>query len=141
MIILAVVLLVLVVVLAVLVMLDGGQRISLDLIFGAQLDTTVTVVFVTGIVLGAIALGAVALLRVGLRRDRRHRREVKDLKRRAGEGERTHDTAAPAPADHPHGPVRDRHGDETTASPTPPEPIRPDTGFSAPDTHRSDPTR
>ncbi|HLR93444.1 MAG TPA: hypothetical protein VK053_02870 [Jiangellaceae bacterium] len=85
MIVLAAVLLVLIAIVAIVVLSSGGEPIALGLPFGAELQTNLAVVFVTALVLGAVIVVALGLLRIGLRRDLRHRREVNELKRRAGE--------------------------------------------------------
>lgn len=85
MIVLAAVLVVLVAIVAIVVLSSGGELIALGLPFGAELQTNLAVVFITALVLGAVIVVALGLLRIGLRRDLRHRREVNELKRRAGE--------------------------------------------------------
>src|SRR5690625_2963475 len=85
MIVLAAVLLVLIAIIAIVVLSSGGEPIALGLPFGAELQTNLAVVFVTALVLGAVIVVALGLLRIGLRRDLKHRREVNELKRRAGE--------------------------------------------------------
>lgn len=94
MIVLAAVLLVLIVIVAIVVLSSGGEPIALGLPFGAELQTNLAVVFVTALVLGAVVVVALGLLRIGLRRDLRQRREINELKRRAGDPELTDEQAA-----------------------------------------------
>ena len=85
----ALILLALVIVAVVAAVTADAGALSVD-IFGRNIDTTVTEVFLAGVLTGLLALAAIVVLRIAMRRSRLRRQEVRELRQRA---ERT-----PAPA-------------------------------------------
>ncbi len=70
---------------------DAGT-VSID-IFDRNIDTTVTEIFLAGVLTGLVALAAIVLLRVAMRRSWLRRKEVRELRQRAQRAP-AHDTAA-----------------------------------------------
>ncbi|MGH8775900.1 MAG: hypothetical protein ACRDWI_12255 [Jiangellaceae bacterium] len=78
----ALILLAVVIFLVVAAVTEQDNTVTVDA-FDISVDTTVAEIFIAGVVSGLLALGALALLRVGLRRSRQRRQEVRDLRRQA----------------------------------------------------------
>jgi hypothetical protein len=81
----ALLLLLLVLVLTIVVIAGGGESVVVD-VFGGELSTSISGVFLVGLVAGFIVALALWLLRVGVRKDWRQRKRMRDLRRRAGDG-------------------------------------------------------
>jgi uncharacterized membrane protein YciS (DUF1049 family) len=79
---LALILLAIAIFLVVVAFSGRGDQVDID-VFDFNIDTTVTEVFIAGVVTGIIALASLVLLRVSLRRSWQRRREVRDLRRQA----------------------------------------------------------
>jgi hypothetical protein len=60
---------------------DAGT-VSIE-VFDRNIDTTVTEVFLAGVLTGLVALAAIVLLRIAARRSWLRRKEVRDLRRQA----------------------------------------------------------
>lgn len=87
----ALLLLLLVLVLTGVVITGGGEMVVVD-VFGGELSTSATGVFLTGLVAGAVVALALWLLRVGVRKDWRQRRRMRALKRRADDADHGSET-------------------------------------------------
>lgn len=95
---LALILVALAVLLVAAVVSGEGQALTVDL-FGVHVETSVTGLFLTGVVTGVVVVLAFGLLRSGLHKGWRQRKRLKELERRAraAEAERTPaDEAGPA---------------------------------------------
>jgi hypothetical protein len=69
-----------------------ADAVNVD-IFGRSIDTTVTEVFLAGVLTGLVALASIVLLRIAARRSWQRRQEVRELRQRAQRAP-AHDTAA-----------------------------------------------
>lgn len=98
---LALILLGLAVLLIVAVVSGDGQSLTVEL-FDADVDTSTTAVFFSGLVTGVTILLALVLLRLGLQMGWRQRKKVKDLERRAKKAE-TGSAGNPAASDEDSG--------------------------------------
>lgn len=78
----ALIVLLLVVLLTVAVIAGGGESTTVDL-FDAEVSTSATGLFLTGLIAGGAAVLALWLLRVGLKKGWRQHKRIKDLERRA----------------------------------------------------------
>jgi type VI protein secretion system component VasK len=70
---------------------DAGT-VSIE-VFDRNIDTTVTEVFLAGVLTGLVALAAIVLLRIAARRSWLRRKEVRELRQQAQQTP-AHDTAA-----------------------------------------------
>ena len=109
----ALILLAVVIFMVVAAVTGSADAVTID-VFDVSIDTTVTEVFLAGVVTGLIALAGLVLLRIALRHSRLRRQEMRELRRRAEHARATGDTAAhqDATAD---GPVVDDDRDVDTA--------------------------
>ncbi|MGH9251630.1 MAG: hypothetical protein ACRD0W_19225 [Acidimicrobiales bacterium] len=106
MIVIALLLLAVVVVLIVAAVTGRGDLVTIDAL-NVSIETYVTEVFLAGVLTGLLALAGLVLLRVGLRRSRQRRQEVRELRRQAqatpaaAETPATSDAAAVSDTDAP----------------------------------------
>lgn len=87
-IVLAVLLLAIAALLIVAAVLDGAAPVEVDPA-GISVDTTVSGVFITGIVTGLLVLGGIAAVLVGIQQVRAHRKEIEYLRQRVAEQDKT----------------------------------------------------
>lgn len=79
------------------VLTGAGESLSVDLL-GSEVTTSGSGLYLAGLITGLATLAALWLLRIGLRKELKQRKRIRDLERRAGGG-----------ADEPHGtPADDR---------------------------------
>jgi hypothetical protein len=121
------------------VIVGAGQSLSVDLL-GSEVTTSGSGLYVAGLVTGLATLAALWLLRIGLRKEWRQRKRIRDLERRA---ERAEPHGAPAdgapadgvPAGDPDRPVADADDrqDDDRRDDASPEPARAESGVQASD--------
>ena len=78
----AVLMLALVIVAVVAAVTADADAVSVD-IFGRNIDTTVTEVFLAGVITGLVALASIVVMRIAMRRSWLRRQEVRALRQRA----------------------------------------------------------
>lgn len=104
---------------------EGGDALGVEA-FGLTADTTISGVFLAGVLTGLIALTGVVALSVGVRRKREHNREFEYLRQRVAEQDRAEDDAeAEGIRDWPgHGQLRGTAGEPAQGPfmPSPPAP-------------------
>ncbi|TDD70482.1 hypothetical protein E1262_09600 [Jiangella aurantiaca] len=116
------------------VLTGAGESLSVDLL-GSEVTTSGSALYVAGLITGLATLAALWLLRIGLRKEFKQRKRMRDLERRAERDDQPHGAPAddrPSSDDGRHTADGDEHrgkdrdGDRQ-------EPARADSGSPAPD--------
>ncbi|MGH8825885.1 MAG: hypothetical protein ACRDVN_15620 [Jiangellaceae bacterium] len=112
----AILLLALVIVLIVAAVTGSSDTVTVDA-FNVSVDTNVAEVFLAGVLTGLLAVAALVLLRVGMRRARLRRQEVRELRRRADAAPAASDTATSGTREAPDAPeAADAHETADTSA-------------------------
>ncbi len=105
------------------VLTGAGESLSVDLL-GSEVTTSGSGLYIAGLITGLATLAALWLLRIGLRKELKQRKRIRDLERRAESGaDEPHGTPAddrPSSDDDDDEHLRDKDGN--------PEPARADSG-------------
>lgn len=79
------------------VLTGAGESLSVDLL-GSEVTTSGSGLYIAGLITGLATLAALWLLRIGLRKELKQRKRIRDLERRADRADDPHGSPA---ADHP----------------------------------------
>lgn len=89
------------------VLTGAGESLSVDLL-GSEVTTSGSGLYIAGLITGLATLAALWLLRIGLRKELKQRKRIRDLERRADRADDPHGSPA---ADHPSSTGGDLHAD------------------------------